>query len=55
VGDCFRWAKGTHRIYIHGEKECEEAKRRAIEGIPLEAEVKTDLAIAEELSIEYDL
>ncbi|MBC7250956.1 MAG: Ldh family oxidoreductase [Anaerolineae bacterium] len=49
-------AEGQTRIYIHGEKEYEEAERRAREGIPLNPKVAADLrAIAEELEVEYDL
>jgi L-2-hydroxycarboxylate dehydrogenase (NAD+) len=44
------------RIYIHGEKEYEEAERRSREGIPLNPKVAADLrAIGEELGVEYDL
>ncbi len=49
-------AEGENRIYIHGEKEYEEAERRSKEGIPLDATVEADLrAIARELNIKYDL
>ncbi|MGD1996431.1 MAG: Ldh family oxidoreductase [Anaerolineae bacterium] len=49
-------AEGEERIYIHGEKEFEEAERRSREGIPLNPKVAADLrAIGEELGIEYDL
>jgi LDH2 family malate/lactate/ureidoglycolate dehydrogenase len=49
-------AEGETRIYIHGEKEYEEAERRAREGIPLNPKVAVDLrAVAEELGVEYDL
>jgi len=49
-------AKGAERIYIHGEKEYEEADRRTREGIPLGPKVEADLkAIAQELGVEYDL
>jgi L-2-hydroxycarboxylate dehydrogenase (NAD+) len=49
-------AAGADRIYIHGEKEYEEAERRARKGIPLGSKVETDLkAIAQELGVEYDL
>jgi len=49
-------AEGQDRIYIHGEKEFEEAERRRQEGIPLNPKVAADLkAIAEELGVEYDL
>jgi L-2-hydroxycarboxylate dehydrogenase (NAD+) len=48
-------AKGATRIYIHGEKEHEEAERRAA-GIPLGPKVEADLkALAQELGVEYDL
>jgi L-2-hydroxycarboxylate dehydrogenase (NAD+) len=36
-------AEGQNRIYIHGEKEYEEAERRAREGIPLNQKVFADL------------
>jgi L-2-hydroxycarboxylate dehydrogenase (NAD+) len=49
-------AEGQTRIYIHGEKEYEEAERRAREGIPLNPKVAADLrAIAGELGVEYTL
>jgi L-2-hydroxycarboxylate dehydrogenase (NAD+) len=49
-------AKGADRIYIHGEKEYEEAERRTRDGIPLGPKVEADLkAIAEELGVEYGL
>jgi L-2-hydroxycarboxylate dehydrogenase (NAD+) len=49
-------AEGQTRIYIHGEKEYEEAERRSREGIPLNPKVAADLrAIGEELGVEYDL
>jgi L-2-hydroxycarboxylate dehydrogenase (NAD+) len=48
-------AKGATRIYIHGEKEHEEAERRAA-GISLGSKVEADLkALAQELGVEYDL
>jgi L-2-hydroxycarboxylate dehydrogenase (NAD+) len=48
--------EGQTRIYIHGEKEYEEAERRSRQGIPLNPKVAADLrAIAGELGIEYDL
>lgn len=48
-------AEGATRIYIHGEKEYEEAERRLREGIPLNPQVAADLrAIAAELGVEYD-
>jgi len=49
-------AEGQNRIYVHGEKEYEEADRRSREGIPLNPKVAADLrAIAEELEVEYGL
>lgn len=49
-------AEGANRIYIHGEKEYEEAERRAKEGIPLDEKVTADMrAIAQELNVKYDL
>lgn len=49
-------SKGADRIYIHGEKEYEEADRRVKEGIPLGPKVEADLkALTQELGIEYDL
>ena len=49
-------AEGQDRIYIHGEKEYEEAKRNASEGVPLNPKVAADLqAIGEELGVEYEL
>ncbi len=49
-------AEGQTRIYIHGEKEYEEAERRAREGIPLNPKVVADLrALAVEMGMEYDL
>ncbi len=49
-------AEGQERIYIHGEKEYEEAERRSQEGIPLNAKVAADLQnIAAELGVTYDL
>jgi LDH2 family malate/lactate/ureidoglycolate dehydrogenase len=49
-------AEGADRIYIHGEKEYEEADRRGKEGIPLGSKVEADLkAIAQELGVEYNL
>ncbi len=51
-----RKAEGAERIYIHGEKEYEEADRRAQEGIPLGAKVEASLQqIAADLGVEYDL
>ncbi|TET53768.1 MAG: malate dehydrogenase, partial [Anaerolineales bacterium] len=49
-------AEGETRIYIHGEKEYEEAERRTREGIPLNPKVAADLrAVGEELGVAYDL
>ncbi|HSR34108.1 MAG TPA: Ldh family oxidoreductase [Anaerolineae bacterium] len=49
-------AEGATRIYVHGEKEFEEAERRAKQGIPLGAKVEASLKqIAADLGIEYDL
>jgi L-2-hydroxycarboxylate dehydrogenase (NAD+) len=49
-------AEGETRIYIHGEKEYEEAERRTREGIPLNPKVAADLwAVGEELGVKYDL
>ena len=49
-------AEGETRIYIHGEKEYEEAERRSREGIPLNPKVAADLqAIGGEVGVEYDL
>jgi LDH2 family malate/lactate/ureidoglycolate dehydrogenase len=47
-------AQGASRIYVHGEKEYEEAHRRAKHGIPLEAKVEASLKqIAADLKVEY--
>jgi LDH2 family malate/lactate/ureidoglycolate dehydrogenase len=49
-------AEGQDRIYIHGEKEYEEAEENARKGVPLNPKVAADLrALAEELGVEYDL
>ena len=49
-------AEGASRIYVHGEKEFEEAERRSQRGIPLEAKVEASLKqIAAELDVAYDL
>jgi len=49
-------AEGQTRIYVHGEKEYEEAERRSRDGIPLNPKVAADLrAIGEEVGVEYDL
>jgi LDH2 family malate/lactate/ureidoglycolate dehydrogenase len=45
-------AKGAKRIYIHGEKEFEEAERLAKQGVPLNVKVVKEMrAIAEQLGI----
>jgi LDH2 family malate/lactate/ureidoglycolate dehydrogenase len=45
-------ALGAERIYIHGEKEFEQAERFAKEGVPLNAKVVEDLRkIAEQLGM----
>ena len=49
-------ADGATRIYIHGEKESEEAERRTNQGIPLEAKVEASLKqTAATLGIAYNL
>jgi L-2-hydroxycarboxylate dehydrogenase (NAD+) len=49
-------AEGASRVYVHGEKEFEEADRRTEYGIPLEAKVEASLKqIAADLGIEYGL
>jgi LDH2 family malate/lactate/ureidoglycolate dehydrogenase len=49
-------ADGATRIYVHGEKEFEEAKRRASQGIPLEAKVDASLKqTAADLGVVYNL
>jgi LDH2 family malate/lactate/ureidoglycolate dehydrogenase len=49
-------AEGQDRIYVHGEKEYQEAERNAQNGIPLNPKVAADLqAIGEELHVECDL
>jgi LDH2 family malate/lactate/ureidoglycolate dehydrogenase len=49
-------AEGANRIYIHGEKEYEEAEVRSRDGIPLNPKVAADLkAIGEEVGVKYDL
>lgn len=49
-------AEGQDRIYVHGEKEYEEAERRSRDGIPLNPKVAADLAsIGEELGVAYEL
>jgi LDH2 family malate/lactate/ureidoglycolate dehydrogenase len=49
-------AEGQARIYVHGEKEYEEAERRSRDGIPLNPKVAADLrVIGEDVGVEYDL
>lgn len=49
-------ARGQDRIYIHGEKEFEQAEKNAREGVPLNPKVVQDLRdIAGELGVRYDL
>ena len=49
-------AEGESRIYIHGEKEYEEAEARSRDGIPLNPKVAADLkAIGDEVGVKYDL
>jgi LDH2 family malate/lactate/ureidoglycolate dehydrogenase len=49
-------AEGQTRIYLHGEKEFEEADRRSSQGIPLGAKVESSLKqVATELDVKYDL
>ena len=49
-------AEGASRIYVHGEKEFEEAERRSAHGIPLEAKVVANLKqIAADMGIRYGL
>lgn len=49
-------AEGATRIYVHGEKEFEEAERRSEHGIPLGAKVEASLRqIAVDLGLGYDL
>jgi LDH2 family malate/lactate/ureidoglycolate dehydrogenase len=49
-------AEGAKRIYVHGEKEFEEADRRSEQGIPLESKVEASLRkIAADLGVRYDL
>jgi L-2-hydroxycarboxylate dehydrogenase (NAD+) len=49
-------AEGQTRVYIHGEKEFEEAEHRTVEGIPLNPKVAADLReIAREIGVVYDL
>lgn len=47
-------AEGQGRIYVHGEKEFEEAERRSCAGIPLNLGVLRDLErIAHEFDVEF--
>jgi LDH2 family malate/lactate/ureidoglycolate dehydrogenase len=49
-------AEDQERIYIHGEKEYEEAEKNARMGVPLNPKVAADLrAFGKELDVEYDL
>jgi len=49
-------AAGQSRIYLPGEKEAEEAMRRAEQGIPLDEKVLADLALlAKELGVRMKL
>jgi L-2-hydroxycarboxylate dehydrogenase (NAD+) len=49
-------AEGATRIYIHGEKEFEEAERRKSHGIPLGAKVEGSLKqVAADLGLAYNL
>ncbi|MBS3784269.1 MAG: Ldh family oxidoreductase, partial [Anaerolineae bacterium] len=49
-------AEGQDRIYIHGEKEYEQAEENARRGVPLNPKVVTDLkALGKELDVAYDL
>jgi LDH2 family malate/lactate/ureidoglycolate dehydrogenase len=49
-------AEGQDRIYIHGEKEYQEAEGNARKGVPLNPKVADDLRkLGGELSVEYDL
>jgi LDH2 family malate/lactate/ureidoglycolate dehydrogenase len=49
-------AEGASRIYIHGEKEYEEAEIRSRDGIPLNPKVAADLKeIGEEVGVPYNL
>jgi len=49
-------AEGQTRIFIHSDKEYEEAERRSRDGIPLNPKVAADLqVIAQELGVEYDI
>lgn len=49
-------AEGQDRIWVHGEKEYEEAARNGREGVPLNPKVVADLrALSHELDVDYDL
>lgn len=49
-------AQGQDRIYVHGEKEYEEAQENAHAGVPLNPKVAADLKnLADELDVPYDL
>lgn len=49
-------AEGQDRIYIHGEKEFEQAERNQALGVPVNPKVVQDLqAIAQEVGVRYDL
>ncbi len=49
-------ADGQDRIYIHGEKEFEEAERRKRDGIPLNPKVVEDLnGVAESVGIDFKI
>jgi L-2-hydroxycarboxylate dehydrogenase (NAD+) len=49
-------AAGERRIYVHGEKEYEEAERRSRDGIPLNPKVAVDLKkIGDEVGVQYSL
>jgi LDH2 family malate/lactate/ureidoglycolate dehydrogenase len=49
-------AEGAERVYVHGEKEFEEAARRSEQGIPLGAKVESSLKqIAADLDLPYAL
>lgn len=49
-------AEGQNRIYIHGEKEYEQADENARRGVPLNPKVVADLeTLGDELDVEYDL
>jgi LDH2 family malate/lactate/ureidoglycolate dehydrogenase len=51
-----RKAEGQDRVYIHGEKEYEEAEENARKGVPLNPKVAADLrALGQELDVEYNL